>query len=236
MVNRSNAQEDPDKVTPNNTLQSEWDLLAEIWNAHCDLGDRDGLTWVKGHRDDKKKCEDLSLPAQLNVDADELANQFIVDNPDLPYHQVPLLPTSGIQLNFSNGTVTHKLKRAIRWAKTEGPLKEHLCNKFDWSEATFDDINWEAFRVAMNRLEKNRVTLSKHACDWIRVGTRVNRDNPKYPRNCPSCLAEEETAPHLITCPSRNEWRNKCKQALRKFFQKWDTPIDVQELLLEGVA
>ena len=236
MVKKSAKCLDPCKTTPNATLESSWDLLAEIWVAYRELGDRVQIGWVKGHQDNETPYEDLSLKAQLNVDADQLADQFIQDHPDLQYHQGPLLPTSGIQFNLPSGTVTSKLKRSIRWAKTEGPLTTHLCHKFDWTEAIFDDINWEAYRVAMNHLDKYRNTLNKHSCDWVRVGTRVHRDDPKYPKNCPSCPAEEETAPHLLLCPARKEWRTQFVQALHEFFKTWKTPLELEELLLEGVA
>ena len=168
------------------------------------------------------------------MDADKIADQYIQQNPDHAFHQVPLLPTSGIQLHLPVGTVTHKLKRELRLARTEPPLRAHLCERFGWSGETYEDIDWESFRRAMRRLDKHRTTLTKHVNNYAPVGTRVHRDDPKYPRGCSSCGAEEENADHLLVCPERSQWRKDCMSAIAAFFERWDTPLDSQELLKEG--
>ena len=140
MVRRANEAKPVFNEHPNSTMDSEWDLLAEIWVTMRQLEDKT-LSWIKGHQDDKQPYEKLSLPAQLNVDADKIADQYIQQNPDHAFHQVPLLPTSGIQLHLPVGTVTHKLKRELRLARTEPPLRAHLCERFGWSGETFEDTD-----------------------------------------------------------------------------------------------
>ena len=156
------------------------------------------------------------------------------DNPNYPYHKSPLFPVSGVQLHLPIGTVTHKLKRELRLARHEEPLKEYLCDKFGWERQVFDDIDHESFRRALRRLDKHRTTLTKHVNDITPVGRRVHRYDPKYPRGCTSCGIEEETADHMAICPNRDKWRQDCKASLNEFFEKWDTPLEIQELLKEG--
>ena len=120
-------------------------------------------------------------------------------------------------------------------ARTEPGMKEYLCEKFKWAEETFDDIDWESFRLAMRRLDSHRRTLTKHVNNIVPVGTRVHRYDPKYPIGCLSCGMPEEDADHLMLCPQRDQWRKNCLTALKKFFKDWDTPAGIQELLLEGV-
>jgi len=215
-------------------MDSEWDVLAEIWTTMAQLENKT-IAWVKGHQDNDKPYEDLPLRAQLNCDADSIANAFIEGYPDHPYSHVPLLPTSGVQLNLPVGTVTHKLKREIRLARTEPSLRKHLINKFGWTEEAFEDIDWESFRRAMKNLDKHRTTLTKHVNNITPVGRRVNRYDPKYSANCSSCGEADESPEHLMLCPNRDQWRKDCMKALRDFFKDWDTPLDAQELLLEGI-
>ena len=181
----------------------------------------------------------MSLKAQLNVDADGLADAFIADNPDYDYSTALVMPTSGIQLEFGMGTITHKMKKEVQMARWAPQLRAHLEWKFGWAPATFDDIDWESFRRAMNGMDKNRVTLTKHVNNYIPTGTRLHREDPKYPKGCPTCDAEEETAPHLVRCPNRAKWKNDCVQAVHKHFDKddgkWDCPLELRELLLEGL-
>ena len=73
---------------------------------------------IKGHQDDHKAYDELSLPAQLNVDADALANAYVQQNPTKDYTRAPMLPANGAQLHLPQGTVTFQLKTAIQKAQT----------------------------------------------------------------------------------------------------------------------
>ena len=240
MVNRaSKPPGNLDCIYPNETLAAEWDILLEIWTTKDMLTDphRPTFTHVKGHQDRKKPYNELSLSAQLNVDADHIANAYIEENPDKDYSHVPMLPHSGAQLNLLNGTATSRLKQRLRLARTTSLLQTHLQKKFGWSEATFHDINWESSRVALNRLKTHRTTLIKHLNDIIPVGKRVHRYDPKYPAGCPSCHEPIENADHLHLCtsPARITWKNHFLHKLREKLSEKNTPLDAMELLLEGL-
>ena len=73
MVNRSNEQRDVLTATPNSTMDTEWDVLAEIWNTRTKLQAQHTIEWIKGHQDKHKPYVALPLKAQLNVDSDALA-------------------------------------------------------------------------------------------------------------------------------------------------------------------
>ena len=233
MVDRTNEEQGRGDATPNSTMDAEWDVLIEIWTARATLP-KHHIEWIKGHQDKIKPYEKLSLKAQLNVDYDAIADAYIVENPNHQYQQVPLLPTSGIQLQLPIGTITNKLKRELRLARTADNLRKYLCGKFGWDEETFDTIDWEAFRRAMGGLDKHSITLRKHVNNCSPVGSRVHWYNPKYPRGCCSCGAPEEKADHLMHCPTRESWRRQVMSNLHKHFKEWDTPLDIQEILLEG--
>ena len=127
MVNRtSKIPRHLDDLYPNSTLASEWDIIMEIWttNAAVEQDSRPTISHIKSHQDNDKPYAQLPLRAQLNVDADELAEEFIQAYPDMDYSRVPLLPTSGIQLNHVKGTITHGYKREIPQARTRPILEE----------------------------------------------------------------------------------------------------------------
>ena len=240
MVNR--ARSPPrflDRIYPNETMASEWDLLIEIWTTmqSLDGNTKPTFTHVKGHQDKDKPYAELSLAAQLNVDADQLANAFISTHPDLDYGRVKPLPHAGVQLNLPAGTVTYKLKRTLRNARTAPPLASKLKKDNDWSDNTFHDINWEASRRALRRLRKAKVQLVKHLHNMTPVGKLVNSYNPKYPAGCPSCNDPIETRSHVYQCPAttRAIWRHKFLSNLRKKLETLNTRLDLQELMLEGV-
>ena len=57
------------------TLIPEWDLIAKLqpYLQHTLFQDWD-FRWIAGHQDDKTQYDHSSLPAQLNCDADGMAN------------------------------------------------------------------------------------------------------------------------------------------------------------------
>ena len=102
----------------------------------------------------------------------------------------------------------------------------------------FDSIEFQSQHRAVNQLDQHRKTFIKHINDYTPVGTRAHRNNPKYPKECLTCGAPEEDAPHLLTCPQRRQWRKTCLAALLNHFTakdgQWDSPLELQELLMEG--
>ena len=85
---------------------------------------------MKGHQDKNKPYNKLTLQAQLNVDADKLADGFTPDNPDLDHSTSHVMPHTGVLLHLTRGTLTYKLKRARRIERTAPPLLAKLRKKF----------------------------------------------------------------------------------------------------------
>ena len=79
MVNKTNFHSEHTTPNPNSTMESDWDIIAEIWNTihEGNLSETISFVHIKGHADKEKKYEELSLLQQLNVDADHLAGAYI---------------------------------------------------------------------------------------------------------------------------------------------------------------
>ena len=192
---------------------------------------------MKGHQDKDRPLDELTQMEILNIQADVLAEEYITSNPNKDYSKAIRFPHNKVQLHLSNGTVTLRLKQALRLARTTQPLVEHLKTRFGWDDDTFQDIDWEASRLGYNRLRKHRVTLIKHANNYSPVGSRVSRYDPKYSPACPACPEPLETHDHLYQCPaaSRHNWRSTFLYTLRVHLEEDNTRLDVTELLLEGI-
>ena len=65
------------------------------------------------------------------------------------YTTVPIFPHAHLQLQFPQGTVTYKLKRALRIGRTTPALEKVLKENYEWEDAAFSDVNWEAMRLAL---------------------------------------------------------------------------------------
>jgi hypothetical protein len=102
-------------------FHSEFDVLATIHDLLRDCSLTPNIGHVKGHQDDHKPYEDLSLPAQLNCDADVLATDELLNYPTTCIY-VPLLPPAIVQLTIGGTTVTRKLGPTI--------CRQHLQTSF----------------------------------------------------------------------------------------------------------
>ena len=147
------------------------------------------------------------------------------------------MPHAGGLLHTARGTLTYKMKRALRMERTAPPLLAKLCKRYGWSQETARDINWEASRLALGRLRQHRVTLIKHLNNVAPLGWLVHLYDPKYPSSCPGCDHPEETREHLYQCdgPRRLEWREQFRSDLGEAMDKQTTAADLKVLMLEGI-
>ena len=152
MVGRANKPPgNLDRIFLNSTMASEWDVLMEIWTTRQSFEDDNAPTFIhiKGHQDQHKPYGELSLSAQLNVDADALANQYMRDHPDLDYSPTIMFPSCKAQLHLRDGTATHRLKQFLRDARLGPSLQTKLKEKYKWSQQIFQDVDWEAARIGL---------------------------------------------------------------------------------------
>ena len=112
MLNNINGYTYADLESPNSTLIADWDVLSELF--HClyisTPNFQPTFTHVKGHQDRDKAYDELSLVAQLNVDADEAADIFQNQHgAERPF--VPCFSHNRAQLHLPTGTVTTNIKK-----------------------------------------------------------------------------------------------------------------------------
>ena len=97
------------KKFPNETLEPDWDVISEIVSLINNW--KQIIEWIRGHQDEKMPKERLPLPAQLNYEADELANTAQEARKLEPLQRrMVWSPNNPIQAHANNVTVTSKWK------------------------------------------------------------------------------------------------------------------------------
>ncbi|KAI2499830.1 hypothetical protein MHU86_14647 [Fragilaria crotonensis] len=138
-------------------LIPEWDILIEIQQSLKRLpGVR--LEYIKGHQDEESSYENLSLLAQLNVDADRIASEY----QELFSSRTPfaiMSPSVGAHLVLRDGTVTSKYSEVIEMEATGQPLIEHLRLRNSWTIPVFDTIDWSPHGTLLKRLKNKQTHL-----------------------------------------------------------------------------
>ena len=147
------------KITmyPNSTMASEYNVLAEIPTAMRHLGiSQPEVHHIKGHQDETKSWNELSDSAHLNCRANELAEQYPQEFPEMDQSRVSILPTSGCQLHLAAGTITYNHKLNLTHARTVPPLRQKLSDCNAWDDTVFNKINWTAHGQAHKQLKKHK--------------------------------------------------------------------------------
>ena len=170
------------------------------------------LSHVKGHQDATQPTHQLPWPAQLNVHADRLANQYVNQIP-LPL-PTPFLPSAQIHLRDSqNDIVIKRWNFHLRSVYFGKQYTDWLCRQHSWDPSTVADVDFEGLDLALRSLPTH---LRRFATKWINhslpVRRRVHRYDPLIPPTCKFCPTITECDNHLLRCPS-TERRSACAEA-----------------------
>ena len=99
-------------------MEAEWDCLAQILQAVKLLGEATPTNdHIKQHQDEQTDYERLSLPAQLNCDADALATRYLQENQTMDYTISRLFPAGEGILHLGQGTITRVIKTNVQKLK-----------------------------------------------------------------------------------------------------------------------
>ena len=93
------------------TIHAEWDVLLTINDALKQFPTKPTLEHVYSHQNDIPTTKPLSIPEQLNIEADELETQGIKMLEQKPH--VPFDPATKIQLDVNGCTITRNIKHTL---------------------------------------------------------------------------------------------------------------------------
>jgi hypothetical protein len=129
------------------------------------------------------------------------------------------------------------MKRELRKTRHTPKLVNYIIERNGWVPRNFEEVDWEAHRIAMNRHSRQRTTLFKHMHNHLPVGHVVKRYSPIYSDKCPSCDVEDEGCSHLHVCPaeSREKWRQDFVTSLKDKLTKTKTDPALTALMVTGV-
>ena len=227
----------PHPTFPNDTLRPSWDILQAIITNISQL-ENFQLLHVKGHQDDDDSLDDLPLEALLNIQADELAEQFQLES-NHKDDSTPMIPGTKCSLKLGGQTLGSNLRKIIRDQRRTERHKQYIQTKFNIPPAAMKDIDWDSHGQAISSFQGgSHKFLVKFLHQWLPVGKVVSRYDPvKYPAKCPSCDAPVEDFQHLFTCPATNRttWYSALKRDLRARCDKLQTDPALVDLLLYGL-
>jgi hypothetical protein len=165
---------------------------------------------VMSHQDDERHFADLTRPKKLNILADHRATAALdtlhAAGKTTAFYP---LPTCRGYFRDRNGRyITSREIRTLRTALPENELREYLQCRNDWSNETYNSVNWSAYSLASAGLSDNaRTFVVKLTHNWLLIGVRKRRCSATSDL-CRHCN-EVETAPHVYRYQSRETWRHR---------------------------
>ena len=192
------------KYNSSATISPDWDILKVIIRWIELFPHPPNINFIPSHQDKKKKYEELSNPAQANVDADTQAGEYRYI--DLSSTYAPVILGSTIALHSSAGMITSHHKQKLRKLLQFPIIRDYISQKAGWS-IKFELIDWKSHKTRLVKQYEDKNCLCKYVHDWIPVGTLLSRYAPHYSTKCPSCTCSIEERWHLLQCSARTELR-----------------------------
>ena len=203
---------------PYSTMEADWDIQQSITTSLQQFPEIPQFLHVRGHQDRFHAYSTLPLTAQLNVDADRLANLYDYP-PDISPLRVPLITGCCALLHTPQGTVNSNYRTTLRYLATWQPLRHYLCNKHDWDIDTFESVDWTSHGRALRASFHRRQFHIKFLHDWLPLGYLRSRYAVYYSDSCPLCTPPViETRTHFLRCPHR-PWKGPLFDDLEKFWR-----------------
>eukprot|EP00957_Ditylum_brightwellii_P141273 10763742-Ditylum_brightwellii.AAC.1 len=137
-VTRATSQIEYEYGYPYNTLEHDWDVIAQSAEYLQTLGSKLKVAHVKSHQDDNCDFDQLDLLAQLNAQAVKLATAYRV-NASQPQVAIQQSPINDTQLIHDSGTITGHYCKKIHNIATEKDLAQHIMETNSW---TIEDFLW----------------------------------------------------------------------------------------------
>lgn len=232
-INNALKQQPP---YPNSQLLPDQDVINEIVLTILQLPATVTLEWIRGHQDTLQPYHQLSLPAQLNCEADHEANRSSQSS-GTPNPSVPPFSTTFCQFIIGDEVITSHIKRRIHEYYNAPRMLQYWKKRFDWSHDVCDNIDWSSYLRIIKKYKDKWTTLVKHVNAISPTGHIAHRNNPLLPHECPTCGAPHEDNHHIIQCPhpGRARWRQQTILKITRYRAHEIDPVLV-DILRDGLT
>ena len=153
---------------------------------------------VYGHQEDDIPINDLPLEAQLNIQCDGAAKDYMRE---LTYEgtRPPPIEGAGAILYLGANMVTTEVDAPINFAAHSNNQFQYLRQKIEWTDSQLTAINWKAIGAAKRRLKRAAsIRTTKMMHEWLNIGeqkAKMHQDD-----TCPCCGDAIEDQLHLYRC------------------------------------
>ena len=228
----------PDAMAAEKFTKTDFDVWNEASELTKELGTSVCAKWVKGHQD--KHIEGvysgigpISLEAKFNILTDRLAEKRR-ESSTITFHNIPF-QTEKATLIFNSAIVTTHIATHVTMAKSAPAMMKYIKEKTDWTEATFQMVDWDAMEVYMKQVSiGTRAKAVKLFHNWQNTGRQkglflmsagASSEAIHEASRCPMGCGEYEAPLHYLQCtkcPHSAEMANAIKD-IKKWLSRANT-------------
>lgn len=211
-------------------LVDDYDIIQEIKQILQELQSMVSfqLLWVKGHYSGTNR----EIQHNLNEEAHSLAPTALSK-----YTTLDASPPSSVVELSCGFTITSRWQATIQELAHSEDLCKTICKNARWSTDTFNEVDWVALKISMNRLSRvKRLTYCKLMHGILNTNSQ-NKWFYKQSDLCPCCQVLPETFHHVFTCPHLEVARHRATQQdlLWKAMLAIRTPPQTLDYLKRGI-
>jgi hypothetical protein len=156
---------------------------------------------VYSHLDDSTEFQFLSLPEQLNVMADKLAKDALLEAVDTGQYCKPYFPNESIRILVNGVKATTSIKAHLYQAWGQQVARELFHSKSIIPHHHFDYVHWDGLRLAMNSLpQMYKVWVTKHVSGSCATNRHLSKMDPRVANRCSCCGRRNESILHITRC------------------------------------
>jgi hypothetical protein len=157
------------------SFRADWDLLQAITSTIQQISSLPiHVHHVKGHQDCSRDVASLSLLAQPNVEAYELATDFNAPlTTSLP--ETPFNPTTKIQLVVGRKTVTGHLRSRLRYQLHYQPLADLIRLRYKWTLTILWSVDLKSSGLIYRSVYDHRTSVTKFIQEQLPTGSRLSK-------------------------------------------------------------
>jgi hypothetical protein len=192
----------PDSST--SSKQSQADVLLAFTNNLK----MSSLQWqyhhVLSHLDETAEFKDLSVPEQLNVLADKLAKDALLESIDKSQFCKPFYPNEHMRIFIGGEKVTTSIKSTLYKSWGRCVARELFDQKKIIPAHLFELVNWTGLNLTMKTLpQMTQVWMTKHVSGTCATNKQLAKMDKNVIDKCQCCGRRNETLLHITRCPNK---------------------------------
>ena len=173
-----------------------------------------------GHLDDQTRFDQLTLPQQLNVMADKLAKECLLEHIANKSNYGPSYPGEPLHIWIGGNKVTNLIRDTLyeSWeTKTAIPL---FARRNIVSHYHYDKIAWNYVGHAMEAYPQMfNLWVTKHVSGFSGTNKQLSRYDGTTVNRCLCCGHNDESSAHITCC--LNPGRQRIFQQSVENFMDW---------------